>query len=116
MIVNKYESSFTTIRMLVKICRALAVCTLLISVTFHLYSQNEPVGGPMEDPPLRFSNVALELGLEAPILGVAIHGSAWGDINGDGYPDLFLGVVRQSQPPTQPDPAQQGGQKVHKNQ
>lgn len=78
--------------MLVKICRALAVSTLLISVTFHLYSQKEPLREPMEPPPLRFSNVALEMGLEAPILGVAIHGSAWGDINGDGFPDLFLGV------------------------
>ena len=78
--------------MLVKICRSLAVSTLLISVTVHLYSQNEPFGEPMEHPALLFSNVAHELGLEDPILGVAIHGSAWGDINGDGYPDLFLGV------------------------
>ncbi|MCK4751058.1 MAG: VCBS repeat-containing protein, partial [Bacteroidales bacterium] len=41
---------------------------------------------------IRFSNVAHAMGLSDQILGVAVHGAAWGDINGDHYPDLFLGV------------------------
>ena len=43
-------------------------------------------------PPIRFLNVAPTMGLSDQILGVAIHGAAWGDINSDDYPDLFLGV------------------------
>jgi len=66
--------------MLVKIHRVLAACMLLISVTLYLYSQNEPVGGSMEAPPVRFINVAPELGLEAPILGVAVHGDGDDDL------------------------------------
>jgi len=45
-----------------------------------------------EDIPIHFSNVASAMGLSDQILGVAVHGAAWGDINGDFYPDLFLGV------------------------
>ena len=45
-----------------------------------------------QDAAIRFANVAPEMGLSDLTLGVAIHGAAWGDINGDLYPDLFLGV------------------------
>jgi hypothetical protein len=53
---------------------------------------NALVLSAQQDAPIRFSNVAPEMGLSDQILGVAIHGAAWGDINGDFYPDLFLGV------------------------
>ena len=78
--------------MLVNYFRPFALCVLFIPAFVHLSSQNGPLIGPSGDSPIRFSNVAIELGLEAPILGVAVHGAAWGDINGDMYPDLFLGV------------------------
>lgn len=41
---------------------------------------------------LLYKNVAPNIGFEKNILGMVIHGAAWGDINGDNYPDLFLGV------------------------
>jgi hypothetical protein len=58
--------------------------TILLLNTLVIFAQ--------QDSPVRFSNVALAMGLSEQILGVAVHGAAWGDINGDHYPDLFLGV------------------------
>ncbi len=59
---------------------------------FIILLLNAPVISAQQDSPIRFSNVALNMGLSDQILGVAVHGAAWGDINGDHYPDLFLGV------------------------
>lgn len=59
---------------------------------FSILLLNALVISAQQDYPIRFSNVAHPMGLSDQILGVAVHGAAWGDINGDHYPDLFLGV------------------------
>ena len=40
---------------------------------------------------LKFKNTSLEMGL-LDMDSTASHAAAWGDINGDEYPDLFIGV------------------------
>jgi hypothetical protein len=59
---------------------------------FSVLLLNTLVISAQNDTMIRFSNVAHAMGLSDQILGVAVHGAAWGDINGDHYPDLFLGV------------------------
>ena len=75
-----------------KYLRPSAISAILILVVLHLYAQKSSVPERLKETPIRFSNVATTMGLADPILGVAVHGAAWGDINGDLYPDLFLGV------------------------
>jgi len=40
---------------------------------------------------IRFDDVTREAGLHAPLLGMMGHGGAWGDFDGDGDADLFVG-------------------------
>lgn len=42
--------------------------------------------------PITFEDVTLEVGLDELLKGVHGHSVAWGDINNDGYPDLFVGT------------------------
>ena len=44
------------------------------------------------DPPFVFRDVAKETGLRAPSAGMMAHAAAWGDVNGDGLLDLFIGT------------------------
>ena len=41
---------------------------------------------------IRFENVTEKAGLVEPLKGMMGHGAAWGDITGNGYPDLFVGT------------------------
>ncbi len=43
------------------------------------------------DGPFVFRNVAEEAGLSKPLQGMMAHAAAWGDVNGDGQLDLFVG-------------------------
>ncbi len=43
------------------------------------------------DFPIRFRDVTEDAGLRNPLAGIMGHGGAWGDIEGDGLPDLFVG-------------------------
>jgi hypothetical protein len=43
------------------------------------------------DNPIRFTDVTAEAGLLKPLAGIMGHGGAWGDMDGDGLPDLFVG-------------------------
>jgi hypothetical protein len=43
-------------------------------------------------PEISFSDVTEERGLLDPLLGMFGHAAAWGDVNGDGWPDLFVGT------------------------
>lgn len=42
--------------------------------------------------PIAFRDVTVSVGLNELLKGVNGHGAAWGDINNDGYPDLFVGT------------------------
>jgi enediyne biosynthesis protein E4 len=41
--------------------------------------------------PIRFVDVTKAAGLYEPLAGIMGHGGAWGDFDGDGFPDLFVG-------------------------
>jgi len=43
------------------------------------------------DGPVRFTDVTEAAGLVEPLAGLLGHGAAWGDFDGDGRPDLFVG-------------------------
>lgn len=61
-------------------------------------------GGADEPPapgaPFRFHDVTVETGLEKYVRGALNHAVAWGDVEGDGRLDLFLGnfADRPNQP------------------
>ena len=42
--------------------------------------------------PFAFRDVGDETGLFPSIAGIAGHGVGWGDVNGDGWPDLYVGT------------------------
>ncbi|MBI4663369.1 MAG: CRTAC1 family protein [Verrucomicrobia bacterium] len=44
-----------------------------------------------ENTPIRFSDRTKEAGLQQPLSGMLGHGGAWGDFDGDGKIDLFVG-------------------------
>jgi len=41
---------------------------------------------------IRFEDVTEKAGLIDPLKGMMGHAAAWGDVNGDGFPDLFIGT------------------------
>ena len=41
---------------------------------------------------IRFDDVTQKAGLIEPLKGMMGHCAAWGDVNGDGFPDLFFGT------------------------
>ena len=43
------------------------------------------------DGPFVFRDVAKQYGLSEPLRGMMAHAAAWGDVNGDGKLDLFVG-------------------------
>jgi enediyne biosynthesis protein E4 len=49
---------------------------------------------PAADPPapaITFDDMTEKAGLKEPLAGLMGHGGAWGDFDGDGKPDLFVG-------------------------
>ena len=50
---------------------------------------SRPPGPP---GPISFENVTEQAGLIEPLKGMAGHNTIWGDVNGDGYPDLLFGT------------------------
>ena len=46
---------------------------------------------PAETPAVVFADVTDKAGLAGPLAGMMGHGGAWGDLDGDGRPDLFVG-------------------------
>lgn len=45
----------------------------------------------IQGAPIVFADRTAEAGLVAPLAGMMGHGGAWGDVDGDGRPDLFVG-------------------------
>ena len=44
------------------------------------------------DGPFAFRDVGDETGLFPHVAGIAGHGAGWGDVDGDGWPDLYVGT------------------------
>ena len=49
-------------------------------------------GIPVPPGPITFEDVTESAGLIEPLKGMAGHNAVWGDVNGDGFPDLFFGT------------------------
>ena len=63
--------------------------TLAVLVFVFLGFLNQP--SHAGDYPIRFRDVTKEAGLFQPLVGIMGHGGAWGDVDNDGLPDLFVG-------------------------
>ncbi len=48
--------------------------------------------GAADEPPFVFRDVGDEAGLFPAVAKIAGHGVGWGDVDGDGYPDLYVGT------------------------
>ena len=48
------------------------------------------------DPPFMFRDVGEEAGLFPHMEGIRGHGAAWGDVDGDGWPDLFVATFHNA--------------------
>jgi len=63
----------------------------LIAVV-HLPEADAP---PLPSPGLRFDDVTEPAGLAVPLAGAYVHAAAWGDADGDGWPELLAGTFVQ---------------------
>lgn len=60
---------------------------ILFSLLASVLLNTMPLSGQIQ-----FKDVTEKAGLVEPLKGVMGHGAAWGDVTGNGYPDLFLGT------------------------
>ena len=58
----------------------MAACSLILLASLSLNGQ------------INFKDVTRKAGLIEPLRGMKGHGAAWGDVTGNGYPDLFYGT------------------------
>ncbi|MCZ6699996.1 MAG: VCBS repeat-containing protein [Planctomycetota bacterium] len=61
-----------------------------LALLFAAFSGERP--SPAADVPFVFRVVANDAGLREPLKGAMAHAAAWGDVNGDGWLDLFVGT------------------------
>lgn len=63
-----------------------ACCWLLVSISIGCAA-----GKSLSDSKIQFEDATKKAGLLKPLAGIMGHGGAWGDFDGDGYADLFVG-------------------------
>src|SRR5262245_43257033 len=63
---------------------------LLLAAVISLPAQAQKAGPPKSA--FVFRDVTEETGLWPAVSGIAGHGTAWGDVDGDGWPDLYVGT------------------------
>jgi len=66
--------------------RVACVCVLLTSAISAVIR-----AAPADSPAITFDDMTEKAGMVAPLAGLMGHGGAWGDFDGDGKPDLFVG-------------------------
>jgi len=78
-----------------KTYRSNSWCCLLTCAAGFLFAS---VGTPAsaDDNPFVFRDVAKESGLVPSLTGMNGHGAGWGDLNGDGFPELYVGSFDKS--------------------
>jgi hypothetical protein len=68
---------------------AILFCCFFATVSGHTDSH-------AADNPFVFRDVAKEMGLFPALTGMNGHGAGWGDLNGDGFPELYVGGFDKS--------------------
>ena len=95
--------------------RLLPALGLVVLATLALNLLREPTSADDTKPaalyPIVFRDVTAKAGLRKPLAGIMGHGGAWGDFDGDGRIDLYVGGFcdrpnREYQPATGPVPNQ----------
>lgn len=87
--------------------RCLLAAALLVTAAAVVAPASWASGGAGADtsgPPIRFVDATASAHLTSnpssddPLKGAYIHSVAWGDVNGDGWPDLYLGMFTDGKP------------------
>lgn len=63
------------------------ICFFVMILSYSFQQEKKKKPGP-----ITFRDVTADVGLIEPLKGLNGHCCAWGDINNDGYPDLFVGT------------------------